>query len=82
MAQITNSISKAQIIVDSAEKDGVAYDQLLAEGNSAGNAKIMNVVNALLEQTKGIEKAVSVLGINQLEIEGSDSLDSPTAIFQ
>ena len=82
LAQITNSISKAQIIVDSAEKDGVAYDQLLAENNSAGNAKIMNVVNALLEQTKGIEKAVSVLGINQLEIEGSDSLDSPTAIFQ
>ena len=42
----------------------------------------MNVVSALLEQTKGIEKAVSVLGLYKLEIEGSDSLDSPTAVFQ
>jgi len=82
LAQIENSIAKAQVLVDSAENDGVAYDQLLAEGNSAGNAKIMNVVTALLEQTKGIEKVVSVLDLEQLDIEGSDSLDSPTAVFQ
>ena len=82
LAQLDASIKAAKSLVDSAEKDGVAYDQLLAEGNTAGNAKIMNVVNALLEQTKGIEKAVSVLGYNKLEIEGSNSLDSPSAIFQ
>lgn len=82
LTQIENSIEKAQVLVDSAENDGVAYDQLLAEDNSVGNAKIMNVVAALLEQTKGIEKVVSVLDLEQLEIEGSDSLDSPSAIFQ
>ena len=82
LAQIENALEKAKVLVDSAEIDGVAYDQLLAEGNTAGNAKILNVVTALLEQTKGIEKAVSVLGIQQLQIEGSDSLDSPSAVFQ
>lgn len=82
LVRIENSLSAARGLVDSAEKDGVFYDQLLAEGNTSGNAKIMNVVNALLEQTKGIEKAVSVLGMQQLDIEGSDSLDSPSAVFQ
>ena len=82
LAQIDNSLAAAKVLVDSAEQDGIFYDQLLAEGNSAGNAKIMNVVNALLEQTKGIEKAVNVLGIQQLNIEGSDSLDSPSSVFQ
>ncbi|MBX2848587.1 MAG: hypothetical protein KTR16_09710 [Acidiferrobacterales bacterium] len=82
LSQLENSLAKAQILVDSAEQEGVAYDQLLAEDNSAGNAKILAVVTALLEQTKGIEKAVGVLGIQRLQIEGSDSLDSPSAVFQ
>lgn len=82
LAQIENSLAKAQVLVDSAEKDGIAYDQLLAESNKSGNTKVLNVTTALLEQTKGIEKAVSILGIDRLQIEGSDSLDSPSAVFQ
>ena len=82
LAQIDNSLAAAKVLVDSAEQDGIFYDQLLAEGNSTGNAKIMNVVNALLQQTKGIEKAVNVLGIQKLEILDSDSLNSPSSVFQ
>lgn len=76
------SLSAAQGLVDSAEKKGVAYDQLLGEGNTAGNAKILKLVNALLEQTKAIESAVASYGLRKIEFEGSDSLDSGTAVFQ
>ena len=79
---LNNSIEAAQVLVDSAEKDGVAYDQLLAEGNTAGNAKIMNLVNKLLDQTKAIESAVAIYGLDVIEFEGSDSLDDEEAVFQ
>ena len=79
---IHQSLAKAQVLVDSAEKQGVAYDQLLAENNPNGNAKILAVVNALTEQTQSIEQAVVSLGLNKIEFEGSDSLDNPNAVFQ
>ncbi|MCG8382959.1 MAG: peptidase [Gammaproteobacteria bacterium] len=75
--QIETTLAKMQVLVDSAEKDNVAYDQLIAEGNTAGNAKVMDAVNALVAQTKGIESAVATLGLNPIEFEGSDSLDAP-----
>ncbi len=81
-SNITASLQAAKVLVDSAEKEGVSYDQLLAEGNEAGNRKIMGVVNALLEQTKSIELAVQTVGLANIEFEGSDSLDSPQAVFQ
>lgn len=77
-----SSLAAAQGLVDSAEKDGVAYDQLLAEGNTAGNAKIMKLVNALLDQTKAIEAAVNSYGLRSIEFEGSDSLDDQDAVFK
>ena len=76
------TLRSAQILVDSAEKDGIAYDQLLAEGNASGNAKILALVNALLDQTKAIEVAVSSYGLTSIEFEGSDSLDNQDAVFQ
>ncbi len=79
---IESSLQKAQVLVTSAEKEGVAYDQLLAENNPEGNAKIIAVVDALLVQTQSIEKAVSSLGLSKIEFEGSDSLDKPRAVFR
>lgn len=79
---IESSLEKAQVLVTSAEKEGVAYDQLLAEDNPEGNAKIIAVVDALLVQTQSIEKVVSSLGLSKIEFEGSDSLDKPRAVFQ
>lgn len=79
---LNGTIAAAQGLVDSAEKDGVAYDQLLAEGNTAGNAKIMKLVNALLDQTKAIESAVATYGLDAIEFEGSDSLDDEETVFQ
>jgi len=79
---IKSSLRAAQVVVDSAEKEGIAYDQLLAEGNTAGNAKVLAIVNALLDQTQALESAVSTLELSSVEFEGSDSLDSPKAVFQ
>lgn len=79
---ISASLAAAQVVVDSAEKEGIAYDQLLAEGNATGNAKIMGIVNALVAQTKDIESAVSALELDAIAFEGSDSLDSPAKVFQ
>ncbi len=79
---ISASLMAAQVLVDSAEKEGVAYDQLLAENNANGNAKVLAVVDALLEQTQSIENAVAAYGLNKIEFEGSDSLDKPRDIFK
>jgi putative iron-regulated protein len=60
----------------------MAYDQLIAKGNSSGNAKVMNVVEKLLSQTKAIETVTKVLGLDNIAFEGSDALDSPDSVFQ
>jgi putative iron-regulated protein len=54
-----------------------SYDQMIGEGNDAGNAVVERVVAALLDQTKSLERAVAVLDLKSIEFEGSDSLDSP-----
>ena len=66
---------------DTAE-GGMAYDQMLAPGNDAGNAAITAGIDALVAQTRNIERAVAVLGLDKIAFEGSDSLDNPDAVFQ
>ena len=59
-----------------------AYDQMLAPGDAEGEALIMGAVNALVAQTRNIERAVAALNLGEIELEGSDSLDNPDAVFQ
>lgn len=80
--QLTNSLLKAQEIVNSAVIKGVYYDQLLAENNLKGNLLLSDLVDALLAQTKSIESAATVLGLTNIELEGSDSLDFTEAVFK
>ncbi len=61
---------------------GTHYDQLLATGNAAGEALIMGGVNALVAQTRSVERAVAALQLSDVAFEGSDSLDNPDAVFQ
>jgi putative iron-regulated protein len=81
-ARLNETLAKMQVIVDSAEHDGVAYDQLIAAGNQEGNAKVMAAIHALLAQTKAIEQAVSLLELDTIAFEGSGSLDAPKKINQ
>uniref|UniRef100_A0A2A4YYE5 Peptidase n=1 Tax=OCS116 cluster bacterium TaxID=2030921 RepID=A0A2A4YYE5_9PROT len=57
-----------------------AYDQMIGEGNTEGNAVVQAVVDSLVTQTKSLEKAVSALGLSAIEFEGSDSLDAPEKV--
>ena len=61
---------------------GMAYDQMLARGNGEGERLIEAAVDALIDQTREIERAVAALGLDSIAFEGSDSLDDPMAVFQ
>ena len=77
---INRTIKNMKKIVKSAEK-GITYDMLIGEENKKGNKLIQNAIDSLIVQSKNIELAANALNINNLEIEGSDSLDNPDAVF-
>ncbi|WP_107495762.1 imelysin family protein [Thalassobius sp. I31.1] len=68
--------------IKTAAEAGFSYDQMLAQGNEAGEALIMGGVNGLVDQTQSIERVVAVLGLDGIEFEGSDSLDNPGSVFE
>jgi putative iron-regulated protein len=55
---------------------------MIGEGNAEGNAVVQAVIDALVAQTRTIERVVTALGLGGIAIEGSDSLDDPDAVFQ
>jgi putative iron-regulated protein len=57
------------------------YDQMIGEGNDAGNKVVQDVIDSLIAQTRGVERAVALLGLD-VKVEGSDSLDNPNAVFK
>lgn len=59
-----------------------AYDEMIGEDNGHGNAVVQAAIDALVDQTRSIERAVAALGLGAIELEGSDSLDNPNAVFQ
>lgn len=68
--------------IKTAAEAGFAYDEMLARGNEGGEALIMGGVEGLVDQTRSIERVVAALDLGGIEIEGSDSLDNPSAVFQ
>ena len=59
-----------------------AYDQMIASGNDEGNAVVQDAIDGLIKQTRSIERAITTLELGSIELEGSDSLDNPNAVFQ
>jgi len=72
----------AMTVIVKAAEDGEAYDQMIANGNAAGNARVQAAIDALTTQTRSIEKLVKALGLSSVKFEGSDSLDNPQKVFQ
>ena len=68
--------------IKTAAEAGFSYDQMLERGNEAGETLVMGGVDALIAQTRSIERIVTALGLDGIAIEGSDSLDNPSAVFQ
>lgn len=58
------------------------YDQMIAQGNAEGNAVVQAVIDGLVAQTRSIERVIAALELGDIELEGSDSLDKPDAVFQ
>jgi len=77
-----NDTEDAMLVMVRTAEAGKRYDQMLAEGDEAGNRILQDVIDALRAQTTVIEQVVATLGLGALEIEGSDSLDDPDAVFQ
>lgn len=79
-AELDASLNAASAIVKSAEQ-GSPFDVLIAAGNKQGNALVQGLVDGLTTQTRSIEAVMSLLGIENTELEGSDSLDNPASVM-
>lgn len=81
-ALLADTLVKMNVMADRAEA-GEAYDQQIGEGNTEGNAVVQAAIDGLIAQTRGIERAVALLGLGDaVTIEDSDSLSNPDAVFQ
>ncbi|MCW5720802.1 MAG: peptidase [Devosia sp.] len=81
-ALLDDTIAKMQVMAARAE-NGEAYDQQIGEGNAEGNAVVQAAIDGLIAQTRGIERAVALLQLQDaVSIEDSDSLSNPDAVFE
>lgn len=58
------------------------YDQMIAQGNKEGNAVVQAAIDRLVDQTRSLERVIAALDLGDIELEGSDSLDKPDAVFK
>ncbi|HEX5936003.1 MAG TPA: imelysin family protein, partial [Pseudorhizobium sp.] len=75
------TVKAMNAMADRAE-GGEAYDQMIGEGNAEGNAVVQAAIDGLIDQTRSIERVIASLDLGGVELEGSDSLDNPDAVFQ
>ncbi len=79
---LDDSVDKMQDLAQRAETVE-RYDQMIGEGNAEGNAVVQTAIDALIAQTRGIERAVALLELGDaVTIEDSDSLSNPDAVFE
>jgi putative iron-regulated protein len=80
MARLEETGDAMAALVDEASR-GNTFDVLIGRDNTHGEAVITRIVNALMEETRTIEKIINALALTNVSIEGSDSLDNPSAVF-
>ncbi len=78
-AKMAITLANMQVMKDTADGGAMAYDQMIGDGNLAGNKIIQDVVDGLVGQTREIEKLVAAMKLD-ISIEGSDSLDKPGSV--
>ncbi|KQQ56601.1 peptidase [Rhizobium sp. Leaf311] len=84
-AEMKAKLNKTLDAMHAMEKRGQtveAYDQMIAEGNKDGNATVQAAIDGLLDQTKTVERVIAALDLGKIELEGSESLDSPDKVFK
>ncbi|KEA62467.1 Iron-regulated protein A precursor [Marinobacterium lacunae] len=78
-AQLDNTQAAGQAMVDSAA-NGAPFDVMIASGNTEGGQLVQNFVDSLVAQTGITEEIIAELALGDVAIEGSDSLDNPSAV--
>ena len=58
------------------------YDQMISHASSEGVEHVEAGITALIRLAKGFERSSAALNLDLIRFEGSDSLDSPTAVFE
>jgi putative iron-regulated protein len=71
-ADLQETEDKLQALVDSAEKNNVHFDQLIAADNAEGQQLVRDAIAALVKQTGAIEQAAGKLGISDLNPDTAD----------
>jgi len=70
---------KMQVMKDKGDSGTMAYDQMIGANNPEGNKIVQDVVDSLIAQARAVEGVVTALGLS-VDLEGSESLDNPTAV--
>jgi putative iron-regulated protein len=78
-AAMSEAEKRLAAIKAKADSGEMAYDQMLASGNTVGNTLVLDGVEGLVAQTRALEAVVAKLNL-QIKVEGSDSLDNPSAV--
>ncbi|MEO1732566.1 MAG: imelysin family protein [Pseudomonadota bacterium] len=81
-SKLAATMAAMQAMKERADTGVESYDQMIGFGNDEGNAVVQAAIDALVDQTRVIETLVGALGADAIAVEGSDSLDNPTAVFQ
>ncbi|GAK82749.1 iron-regulated protein A precursor [Vibrio ponticus] len=66
--------TRAQVgqLVTAAEQDNQHFDQLIAAGNTQGNALVNQTIMSLVAQTASIERAANLIGVDSLNPDTAD----------
>ncbi len=73
---------EAMAVMKARAEGGEAYDQMIGQGNEEGNAVVQAAIDGLVDQTRSLERVIVALDLSGIELEGSDSLDNPEAVFE
>jgi putative iron-regulated protein len=78
-AAVKATVAAVTVIKQTADSGKEAYDQMIGPNNPEGNKIVDTFVNTLVAQAHAWEAAVAKLDI-KIAVEGSDSLDNPSAV--
>jgi putative iron-regulated protein len=73
------TLDKMDVMKAKADSGEMAYDQMIGADNEEGNRIVDDIVQSLVEQARALEAVVAALGLS-IVLEGSDSLDNPSAV--
>ncbi|MBD5771819.1 imelysin family protein [Marinomonas colpomeniae] len=79
--KLNSTEAAAQAMVDAA-KEGQTFDVLIAMNNTQGNQLVQTFVDSLVDETRVTEEIIHQLDIQGIALEGSDSLDNPSSVFE